>query len=153
MADPIIVPRRIQDWITADGSFTLRAHKFFEAIAKQTNESVIVIEDTGSELTSTSSRVARDAAKLNAVELKQFEIISTTESITTGPFQIIICSNTAPINITLDPLAIKDDEVHIKRRGAKVTEIGLIDGLTDRTINVLNWSDHLIFNGTDWSAL
>ena len=153
MADPIVVPRRVQDWFTAEGNLTLRALNFFELIASQTNESVVIIEDTGTELTSTASRVSRDAAKLASLELKEFEIINTTASITTKRNQIIICKNTVPITITLDPLAIAEDEVHIKRRGAEVEEIGLIDGLTNRTINIPNWSDHLVFDGIDWSAI
>ena len=84
MADPIIVPRRGQDWFTDDGNLTLRALKFFEALTSQTNESVIVIEDTGTELTSTASRVSRDATKINSLELKEFEIVSTAIGITTN---------------------------------------------------------------------
>jgi hypothetical protein len=153
MADPIIVPRRAQDWFKENGDLTLRALRFFESITNQTNESVIVITDTGTELTSTASRVSRDAAKINSLELKEFEIVTTTVSIETNRNQIIICKNTVPITITLDPLAVAEDEVHIKRRGEEVEEIGLIDGLTNRTINVPNWSDHLVFDGTDWSVI
>ena len=153
MADPIIVPRRIQDWFTDKGELTLRALRFFEAITNQTNESVIVIENTGSELTSTASRVSRDAAKINSLELKEFEIVSTTVGLTTNRNQIIICKNVASINIILDPLAVEGDELHIKRRGGEVIEVGTIDGLTDRTINIDQWSDHLVFDGTDWSVI
>ena len=153
MTDKIIVPRRHQDWFTPSGDLTLRALRFFEDITNQSNQTVVDVIDSNSELTSTSSRVSRDATKINSLELKQFEIITTTTSLTTSRNQIIICRNTSPISITLDPQAVADDEVHIKRRGAEVEEIGLIDGLTNRTVNLLNWSDHLIFDGTDWSVI
>ena len=46
MADPILVPRRVQDWITADGNFTLRALKFFENSTAVTNNITKVITQT-----------------------------------------------------------------------------------------------------------
>ena len=55
--------------------------------------------------------------------------------------------------MTLDPQAIENDEVHIKRRGGSIEVIGSIDGFTNKTINVLNYSMHLIFDGTDWSEI
>jgi hypothetical protein len=104
-------------------------------------------------LTSTSSRVSKNAAVINSIALKSFEIIPTTESLTTKEFQIIICKNTESIDITLNPEAIEDDEVHIKRRGRSINVIGSIDGFTNKTINVLNYSMHLVFDGTDWSEI
>ena len=153
MADPIIVPRRQKDYFTENGDLALRAFKFFEALTTQTNESVIVITDTGTELTSTASRVSRDAAKINSLELKEFEIVSTTTDLTTEEFQIIICKNESPIIITLDPQAIENDEVHIKRRVGKIKVIGSIDGALFKNINVINYSMHLVFDGTDWSEI
>lgn len=111
------------------------------------------VEESKQNITSTSSRVSRNAAVINALVLKEFEIIKTTESLTTEEFQIIICKNTVPINITLDPEAIEDDEVHIKRREQSVTVIGSIDGFTNKKINVKNYSMHLVFDGTDWSEI
>jgi len=45
MADPIIVPRRIEDWFHPNGDFTLRALRFFESLTDKTNESSELIED------------------------------------------------------------------------------------------------------------
>ena len=124
MADPIIVPRRRQDFFDAQGDPTLRFIRWIELVTGQSNQTVIDVIDTGSEVTSSASRIARDAAKLNAIELKEFEIVSTTAALTTNRNQIIICKNVASINITLDPLAVAEDEVHIKRRGAEVSVLG-----------------------------
>ncbi len=112
-----------------------------------------IIEDSQQNITSASSRVSRNAARINSIELKEFEIISTTTGITTEEFQVIICKNTTSINITLDPNAVEHDEVHIKRRDGEVVVVGSIDGFTNKTINVLNYSMHLIFDGTDWSEI
>ena len=111
------------------------------------------INNSQQDISSTSSRVSRNAARINSVELKEFEIINTTVGLTTEEFQIIICKNTTEINITLDPQAIENDEVHIKRRDGVVNVIGSIDGFTNKTINILNYSMHLVFDGTDWSEI
>jgi hypothetical protein len=153
MANNIIVPRRREDFFDKNGNPTTRFINWIELVTGQTNSSSIVIENTEQTLTSTGSRVNRNAARINSIELKEFEIVNTTESVTTEEFQVIICKNTSPITVTLDPNAIKDDEVHIKRRGESIEVIGLIDGLANKIINVLNYSMHLIFDGTDWSEI
>jgi hypothetical protein len=55
--------------------------------------------------------------------------------------------------VTLNTQAIEGDEVHIKRRDAKITVVGSIDGFDHRVINVKNYSMHLVFDGTDWSEI
>jgi hypothetical protein len=153
MANNIIVPRRKGDFFDQQGEPTLRFINWVELVTGQTNTSSITIENTEQALTSTSSRVSRNAARINSIELKEFEIVNTTTDLTTEEYQIVICKNVSPINITLDPNAIKDDEVHIKRRGEEITVIGNIDGFTNKTINILNYSMHLVFDGTDWSEI
>ena len=112
-----------------------------------------LIDDSIQNITSSSSRVSRNAARINSIELKQFEIVNTTTSLTAEEFQVIICKNTSPIIVTLDPQAVEDDEVHIKRRGESIEVVGSIDGFTNKIINVLNYSMHLIFDGVDWSEI
>lgn len=153
MVDSIIVPRRRQDFYDEQGDPTLRFIRWIELVTGQTNQTVIDVIDTGSEVTSSASRISRDSAKINSLELKTFEIVNTTVGLTTSRNQILICKNVGSINITLDPDAIADDEVHIKRRGGEINIIGTIDGLTDRTINIPRWSDHLVFDGIDWSVI
>jgi len=153
MAIPIIPPRRREEFFNPEGTFTLRALRFFEDMTGQTNTSAEDIESNEDALTSTGSRVSRNAARINSLELKEFEIVSTTEDITTEEFQIIICKNILPITVTLDPQAIENDEVHIKRRDQSITVVGSIDGFTNKIINVLNYSMHLVFDGTDWSEI
>ena len=99
------------------------------------------------------SRINSNSSRIDSIELKEFKIVNTTSDLTTKEFQIVVCKNTASISITLDPQAIANDEVHIKRRGAEVMVIGLIDGFTNKTINVLNYSMHLVFDGIDWSEI
>lgn len=111
------------------------------------------IDNSQQNIIGASSRVSRNAARINSLELKEFEIINTLVDLTAEEFQIIICKNVSDITITLDPQAIENDEVHIKRRGGTVNVIGSIDGFTNKVINVLNYSMHLVFDGTDWSEI
>lgn len=120
---------------------------------KRTGGEVDVIEDNQQNITSSSSRVSRNAARINSLELKEFEIVNTTTGLTAEEFQIIICKNISEITITLDPQAIENDEVHIKRRGGSIIVSGSIDGFTNKTINILNYSMHLVFDGVDWSEI
>jgi|TARA_R110000744_G_scaffold121908_3_gene226762 hypothetical protein len=120
---------------------------------QRTGGNIDQIENSKNNITSTSSRVNRNTARINSLELRQFEIVNTINSLTTKDYQVIICKNAVPISITLDPQAIEADEVHIKRRGVSVEVIGTIDGFTNKTISSLNYSMHLIFDGTDWSEI
>lgn len=153
MANNIIVPRRREDFFKDNGDPTHRFIEWIELVTGQTNTSSITIENTEQNVTGSSSRISRNAARINSLELKEFEIVSTTTDLTAEEFQIIICKNTLPITITLDPQAIENDEVHIKRRGESIIVSGSIDGFTDKTINVLNYSMHLVFDGADWSEI
>ena len=111
-----------------------------------------IIDDSQQNITSTSSRVSRNAARINSLELKQFELVETDSSLTTGPFQIIDCINTNLINITLDPQAIGEDEVHIARSDATVDLIGTVNGKVNPRLNRKNLSLHLIkkITGNGW---
>ena len=120
---------------------------------KRTGGGADEIENSKQNITSASSRTSRNAARINSLELKEFEILTTTTDVTTEEFQIIICKNIVDIDVTLNPQAIENDEVHIKRRVGVVNVIGSIDGFTNKVINVLNYSMHLVYDGSEWSEI
>lgn len=91
--------------------------------------------------------------RVAALEYRAYKIVQTTVSLTTGPFETIICKNTLPIIITLDTDAKENDEVNIKRRGAPISVMGLIDGLVNITINANLYSMKLVFDGTEWNEI
>ena len=153
MANTIIVPRRREDFFAQNGEPTARFINWIELVTGQTNLVSVESEDNSASLPAVNTKATRNTARINSVELRQFEIVKPVADTTTEPYQILICKNTSPITVTLDPNAIEDDEVHIKRRGESITVVGVIDGVSDRVINVLNWNAHYIFDGTDWSAL
>jgi len=134
-------------------SFFERLQTIIWQLWLRTGGATDLIEASEESLTSTGARVARNAAKLNALEKIGFDIEIITADFTTERNQIIICNNTSPITVTLDTNAIEEDQVHIKRRGAAVTVVGTIDGLTNKLINIKNYSMHLVFDDTDWSEI
>lgn len=111
------------------------------------------VSATEEALTSTGSRVSRNAARINSLEKKDFDIFIVTANFTTERNQIILCQNTSAITVTLDLNAIEEDEVHIKRTNAVVTVSGSIDGETFKTINVKYYSMHLVFDGVEWNEI
>lgn len=156
---------------------TRRAVLGYEHLKQLTNWSELVVKDYQGILQDTSfladeidaieARVVNNEEDIEALqedvadlkesvellEYKKFVVVTTDESLTTSQFQIIICNNLSPIEITLKPNAVKDDELHIKRNGEQVTLKGNVNGLSDRVLNIPQWSDHLVFNGVDWSTI
>ena len=112
-----------------------------------------ILQDTAFLADETDKVEAGLIERVDALEYKTFTIVPTTESTQTLGFQIIVCKNTSTIDITLDPDALLDDEVHIKRRGGVVNVIGTIDGLTNKRINVKYYSMHLVYDGEEWNEI
>jgi hypothetical protein len=115
-----------------------------------TSDQIAASEET---LTSTGSRVARNAARIHALEKIGFDIEIITADFTTSRNQIIICNNTSRIDVTLDPNAIEEDQVHIKRVDKPVNMVGLIDGRPETLINIQYYSAHLVYTGAEWAQI
>lgn len=109
------------------------------------------ISDTEEGLISANSKIAKNNAKIDSLEDISFKTEFTTVSTTTKAFTTLICNNSIAINVTLDPDAIENDVVKIKRNDAVVTVLGTIDGQVDMVLNVPKTAPELTFNGTDWS--
>jgi len=113
------------------------------------------VDSTEQSLTSTSSRVSRNAARIDALEFIRFRVVNVTSDYTAAPFEIVVCNNTTPITVTLPTDALLDDQIHVKRKqdAAKVTVSGSIDGKTSRVINIKNWSDFYVFDGSEYAVI
>jgi len=86
--------------------------------------------------------------------LREFKVIQVTADITVNGRQILICKNTALIEVTLGPNAKIGDRLHIKRRGGEIRIIGTVDGVVNPLISeLLADSVHLVFDGIDWSQI
>jgi hypothetical protein len=155
MADTIIVPRRKEDFFDERGDPTHRFVRWIESVTGQTNTSAIEVENNEQVLTSTGSRVSRNAARIDGLEFIRFRVVEVTADYTASPFEIVICNNVVPITITLEPNAVIEDQIHVKRKqsAAQVTVSGTIDGDTGRIINVQNWSDFYVFGATEWAVI
>lgn len=155
MADVIIVPRRREDFFDESGDPTHRFIRWIESVTGQTNTSSENIEGAEQALTSTGSRVSRNAARIDGLEFIRFRVVEVTADYTAAPFEIVICNNTVPITITLEPNAVMEDQIHVKRKqsAARVIVSGAIDGEIERTINIKNWSDFYVFGKTEWAVI
>lgn len=120
---------------------------------KRTGGGEDLIDSTEQFLTSTTSRTAVNAAKIGDLEREAFEVEIITEDFQTKRNQIIICRNSDPITVILDPDAQAEDIVHIKRKDGLVTVVGLVDGRTPTRINIKNFSMQVVFDGTEWSQI
>jgi len=134
-------------------SFFEQQREILFQLWNRTGGSSDAIASTEEGLTSSGSRVSRNAARIHTLEKVDFDIEIITADFTTERNQIIICQNTASIDVTLDPNAIEEDEVHIKRTDAVVNVIGSIDGKTQKIINVRYYSMHLVFDGSGWNEI
>ena len=74
--------------------------------------------------------------RVAALEYRAYENVSTTTSLTTNEFQIILCKNTSPIEITLKTDPIDGDEISVIRTNATVKVIGSINEKSNLTLNV-----------------
>ncbi len=143
---PVDIPESLRRYLEQDRQILFQ-------LWNRTGGTTDIVDENTQNLTSTGSRVSRNAAVLASIDLKQFQVINVTADFTTDRNQILICRNTSEINVTLDPQAIAEDRVHIKRRNAAVNVIGTVDGKDGITLNIKKFSVHLVFDGTDWSQL
>ena len=74
MADPIIVPRRREDFFNPDGTFTLRALRFFEDLTSLTNTTSETVESEAN-VSGFSAQVQQLRLELNG--LPEFTIDTT----------------------------------------------------------------------------
>ena len=74
--------------------------------------------------------------RVAALEYRVYENVSITTSLTTNEFQIILCKNTSPIEITLKTDPIDGDEISVIRTNSTVKVIGTINNKTNLTLNV-----------------
>lgn len=174
MADQVIVPRRGSDFFNANGEPTLRFIRFLESLTDTTNTTTaggedntaailantalilinkLNIDDNAVNITTNTANILMNDGDISALEGRELVSTITDVDYTAEPYQIIICTNLVPINITLNPAPTLNEVVHIKRAEAEVTVLGTIDGITDWVLNVQYWSMQLVFNGTDWSVI
>ena len=91
-----------------------------------------------------------------AGSIKDLSAISVSGNFTTTGDQIIICTNTSSITITLNATPKDKEEVHIIRQNTgAVTVSGAINGDTSLTIGNRYSSPHLVFTlaANEWSII
>jgi len=152
----IILPKELSDLGIDVINYFQQQARFDLQLWTRTGGSDDLVDEAGQNITSTSSRVSRNAAKIDALEFIRFRVVpNVTADYTAAPFEIVECNNTVPITITLEPNAILDDQIHVKRKqdSAKITVVGPIDGDLSRVINIKKWSDFYVFGSTEWMVI
>lgn len=120
---------------------------------RRSGEDTDLVENSEQVQTFVNTKASRNIALLSDIkERTPFTVVTTTD-ITTKLNMVVICKNTEDITVTLDPNALKDDTVRIKRRDAKVTLNGVVDGVANTIINVVNYSMTLIYDGAEWNEV
>ena len=157
-----ITPPRRGEFLTADGQPTHRFITWIESLTAQSNEVTSEVSET-SELISSDSGVVEEVeglgnelALLTPPQIEETEVIATSTDFTTTGSQIIICTNTGSIDITLNPNPDDGEQLHIKMQNTgRVNVIGEIDGDTKKAIVLRYDSPHLIFtiDAGEWSII
>lgn len=154
--DPFVI-QWPQQWVEDPeiGPVVNYLNKFLHDLFLRTGGGSDLIEEADEKITANNSRVSRNAARIDSLEFVRFRVVEVTADYTAQPFEIVICNNVVPITITLDTSSILDDQIHVKRKptAAEVNVVGAIDGGTERTINIPNWSDYYVFGETEWAVI
>ena len=93
---------------------------------------------------------------LSRVDIAEPKIVSTSTDHTTNGNEVVICTNTSAITITLNTNPDDGEQVHIKRQNTgRVNVIGDIDGDTEKAITLRYDSPHLVFtvDAGEWSII
>ena len=157
-----ITPPKRGEFLTSRGEPTLRFITWIESLTSVTNETSGEVSET-SELISGSSladeivdELEVDLSLITPVTAIEKEVISTSADFTTTGDQIIICTNTAAITITLNATPDESEQVHIVRQNTgAVTVSGAINGDTSLTIGQRYSSPHLIYtvDAGEWNII
>jgi len=145
----LISLRRGENISNAGGIGTRRFIEYIEELTGKVNTTT---DETG-EINVQISQVLRLGGLIADILKKQEVVIPTTTSLTARAYEIIICNNSSPINVTTPINPIVGDIFNVKRKDAQVTVLGVIDGVTDKIINVQFWSMKLAYDGNEWSAV
>ena len=109
----------------------------------------IRVEQNEEDIILLNGRVDDLEIRVGALEYRVYKNISTANSLTTEQFQIILCKNTTPINITLKSSPLDGDEVSIIRTNAIVRIIGPVNNKTNLTLNVKGTGPKLVYDAVD----
>lgn len=102
------------------------------------------------------SSVSLFSRPLNPDILGKFEVVSTSTDYTTKGNEIIICTNTTDITITLNSTPEDTEQVHVVRQNTGgVTISGTINGDSTLQIGQRYSSPHLVYtiDGGEWSII
>lgn len=144
----LIALRESEDVLTPRNRLNLRAAAYFRDITSMVNASTNEVGEINTQLAQNQQSIAR----INELEKRRLVTVKTTTDITAKPYEQIVCNNTVKINVTLDLNPRINDLINIKRKNKAKTinVIGIIDGETNKCINVKNYNMKLLYDGDEW---
>ena len=131
------------------GIGTRRFNAYIRNLTTQVNTTTSSTEEINTQLSSQQQSLSQLAELLK----NQDRIVVTDIAVTARPFDTVICTNAASIDITTPINPIKGDVFNVKRTGGEVVVKGSIDGQVDMTINVQWYSAKLAYTGSEWSRI
>ncbi len=170
-------PRR--EIFTEDGLPTRRFYEFLRGLSVQSDETTGEVpsefgpevqtfdgDDLISELDTIMPVLALDPDELESDQSipglnpgfvpPPLEVVGITADYTTTGDQVVICSNTDFITVTLNATPDDAEQVHIKRQGVGLVKVsGAIDGDTSKNIVLRYDAPHLVFTleAGEWSII
>jgi hypothetical protein len=109
---------------------------------------------TSDEIDGLDFRITKNEENISDLQDRILRTVKITNDYIAKSFDVVLCDNPIPIEVTLNTSAEKDDLIHVMRRNSEVTTLGLIDGdNTGRVLNVKYLSELYIYDGTEWSAI
>ena len=145
----LIPLRETEDIFTSRNRLNLRAAAYFRDITLMVNTSTNEVGEINTQL----AQNLQNSARINELEKRKVRTRPTTVSITAKAFETVICNNVVPITITTPINPIEEDVFTVKRKDAKVTILGPIDGEVRKIINRKNAAPKLVFSGVEWAII
>lgn len=149
MADELIPLRESEPIFDAGGRGTRRFNRYIDDLTRKVNVTSSETEEINTQLSQSQQTIS----KLTEIIKKQDIIVFVSSDYTLKPYETAICSNSSLIDVTLPQNPIKGDVVNIKRKSYPINVIGMIDGKTNKRINIKYYSMKLIYDGSEWSEI
>ena len=147
---PELIPlRRGEPIFDSRGFGTRRFNEYIDLLTTSVN---VTSSETG-EITTQLAQVQKLISLVNDLIKSRESVTVTSAAYTALPFEIVICNNSASIEVTTPINPIVGDIVNVKRTNAEVIVKGQIDGVTDKTINVNYYSMKLVWSSSEWNEI
>ena len=93
-------------------------------LADEIDDLELVVIDNTKRISNLEFRMDGVEARLDDLEARIFKTVIIDSDYLALPFQVVLCDNDSPIEVTLITSAVKDDMIHVMRKNEQVTTLG-----------------------------